>query len=108
MSKSRQELATEAQAEARKVFDAIMRALSPFIDALPENGTNDEIEPKLAGLLFGVRGYMAEFKGIEAHVLHDLVQLGRVSLEDYRAAVELGDAAGLVVIEKLARSMGGS
>jgi len=107
VSKSRAELAAEAKIEAAKVLRAIMDAVSPFIDALPERGTNDEIEPKLAGLLFGVRAYMAEFKGLEAHVLAELVRYGHVSAEDYAAGVQAADVLGLVVIEKLAASMGG-
>lgn len=105
MRKSIEQLREEAKFQGRMVFRAIASALDPFIDAMPENGTDDDLEPKIAGLLFGVRAYLAEFQGLEAHLLQQLVAFGHVKLEDYQAGVATAELQGLALADRLAQSI---
>lgn len=92
----------EATRIAEEVSRALQAALDPRIDALPDDGTDAVLRPKLLGILVGVNRFVGNFRGLEGALISMLDQAG-VPRANYERMVHLANVIGEVETAVLLR-----
>lgn len=87
-----------------RVHFALHQALEPFVDEMDEDDSDDVLEPQIIGLLVGLRAFIGQATGLEAHLVKLLEPAG-FTRERYASIVALADAAGLAQAQAMAQEL---
>ncbi len=87
-----------ASAVGQKVADGLQAVVSPLIDKLDEDATDEVNAPLLLGFLVGSRAWIGHFKGIEDEIVVALESCG-ISRDDYNSMCVMADAGGIQAVE---------